>query len=299
MKTAQIFGTVFCLIFVADTITAQQRLGQQNSAQSIPGCLLEDRFFEDEVWAKVGERTCLRCHNEKGEAAESAFRLLKPDLTASTESTWLAQNKTAFETIARSAEGDDSRLLLKATGQLDHGGGEVLKADSTGLKILQRFVRRLNQQDTLQPEDDISKESAAALFEDLTMLPPDRRLRRITLSLAGRLPTTAELDEVRQNGDAAVATILERAFQEDAFHERLKEGFNDLFLTIGIEDKALVSALGLQQPAGTYSRGLAPSCRYRGSSVQQAVSSVGASRRGPSGTLGWTILNGLSDSGPC
>lgn len=52
MKTAQIFGTVFCLIFVADTITAQQRLGQQNSAQSIPGCLLEDRFFEDEVWRR-------------------------------------------------------------------------------------------------------------------------------------------------------------------------------------------------------------------------------------------------------
>ena len=239
MKTAQILGTVFGLIFVADTITAQPPSVQQNSAQSIPGCLLEDRFFEDEVWAKVGERTCLRCHNGKGEAAESAFRLLKPDLTASTESPWLAQNKTAFETMAKSAEGDDSRLLLKATGQLDHGGGEVLKADSTGLKILQRFVRRLNQRDTEQPEDDISKESAAAaLFEGLSTLPPNQRLRRITLSLAGRLPTTAELDEVRQNGDEAVAAILERVFQEDAFYERLKEGFNDIFLTIGIEDNA-------------------------------------------------------------
>jgi hypothetical protein len=228
---------VFGLIFVTDTITAQPPSVQQNSTQSIPGCLLEDRLFEDEVWAKVGERTCLRCHNEKGEAAESAFRLLKPDLTAS-DSTWLAQNKSAFETMAKLAEGDDSRLLLKATGQLDHGGGEVLRADSTGLKILQRFVRRLNQQGAQQPEDDISKESAAALFEDLTMLPPDRRLRRITLSLAGRLPTTAELDEVRQNGDTAVEAILERVFQEDAFYERLKEGFNDIFLTIGIEDNA-------------------------------------------------------------
>jgi hypothetical protein len=238
MKTAQVLGAVFGLIFVADTITARPPSVQQNSAQSIPGCLLEDRFFEDEVWAKVGERTCLRCHNEKGEAAESAFRLLKPDLTAS-DPTWLAENKTAFETMARSAEDDDSRLLLKATGQLDHGGGEVLKADSTGLKILQRFVRRIKQQDTQPTEDDLSKESAAAaLFDDLTMLPPDRRLRRITLSLAGRLPTSSELDEVRQNGDAAVAAILERVFQEDAFYERLKEGFNDIFLTIGIEDNA-------------------------------------------------------------
>ncbi len=92
MKTAQTLGTALCLIFVVSTTTAQQTSGPQTSAQSLPGCLLEDRFFEDEVWAKVGERTCLRCHNEKGEAAESAFRLLKPDLTAS-DSTWLAQNK--------------------------------------------------------------------------------------------------------------------------------------------------------------------------------------------------------------
>ncbi len=238
MKTAQTLGSALCMIFVVSTTTAQQTSGPQTSAQSLPGCLLEDRFFEDEVWAKVGERTCLRCHNEKGEAAESAFRLLKPDLTAS-DSTWLAQNRKAFETMAKVAEGDDSRLLLKVTGQLEHSGGEVLKADSTGLKILQRFVRRLNQQDIQPPEDDMSKESAAAaLFKDLTMLSPDRLLRRITLSLAGRLPTTAELDEVRQNGEEAVAAILERVFQEDAFYERLKEGFNDIFLTVGIEDNA-------------------------------------------------------------
>lgn len=205
----------------------------------MPGCPLEDRFFEDEVWAKVGERTCLRCHSEKGEAADSVFRLLKPDLTGSAGLSWLAENRTAFETMARSAEGDGSRLLLKATGQLDHGGGEVLKADSTGLRILQRFVRRLNQKETELPDDDMSKVSAAAeLFDDLTMLPPDQRLRRITLSLSGRLPTTAELNDVSQNGEAAVAVILERVFLEDAFYERLKEGFNDIFLTVGIEDNA-------------------------------------------------------------
>ena len=237
--TAQILGAVFCLIFVADTITAQQTSVQQISAQSIPGCLFKDRLFEDEVWAKVGERKCLRCHNEKGEAAESAFRLLKPDSIGSSDRMWLARNKTAFEVMAKSMEGDESRLLLKASGKLDHGGGEVLKADSTGLKILQRFVRRLNGQDAEQAVDDVcSASEAAACFKGLTMLSPNQRLRRITLSLAGRLPTTAELDEVRQNGDAAVAAILERVFQEDAFYERLKEGFNDIFLTVGIEDNA-------------------------------------------------------------
>src|SRR5579862_5093192 len=29
-----------------------------------------DSFFEDEVWAKVGERTCLNCHCAGGDAEE-------------------------------------------------------------------------------------------------------------------------------------------------------------------------------------------------------------------------------------
>lgn len=33
-------------------------------------------------------------------------------------------------------------------------------------------------------------------------------------------------------------SILDRIMQEDAFYVRLKEGFNDLFLTVGIEDNA-------------------------------------------------------------
>jgi hypothetical protein len=234
MKTAHILVGVSCLMFAAETVKAQQ-----TSSRAVPGCLLEDCFFEDEVWAKVGERTCLRCHHEKGEAADSAFRLLKPDITAPTDSSALLHNRTAFEAMAKATNGDESRLLLKATGKLEHGGGEVLKADSTGLKILQRFVRRLNQPDPDSPSDDAeAKAVAASFFEGLTMLPPDRRLRRITLSLAGRLPTTTELDEVKQNGDTAVAVILDRVFNEDAFYERLKEGFNDIFLTVGIEDNA-------------------------------------------------------------
>ena len=48
-------------------------MGQTDLAPSqvAPACTLKDRFFEDEVWAKVGERTCLRCHNKNGDAAFS------------------------------------------------------------------------------------------------------------------------------------------------------------------------------------------------------------------------------------
>ena len=30
-------------------------------------------FFIDEVWGKVGELSCLKCHNSSGEAKESGF----------------------------------------------------------------------------------------------------------------------------------------------------------------------------------------------------------------------------------
>jgi hypothetical protein len=70
------------------------------------------------------------------------------------------------------------------------------------------------------------------------MLPPQRLLRRVTLSLAGRLPTSEERGAADREGMAAMDPILDAIFREDAFYERLKEGFNDIFLTIGIEDNA-------------------------------------------------------------
>ena len=32
-------------------------------------------YFVDEVWAKVGELSCLKCHNDSGEAEDSGFIL--------------------------------------------------------------------------------------------------------------------------------------------------------------------------------------------------------------------------------
>lgn len=70
------------------------------------------------------------------------------------------------------------------------------------------------------------------------MLSESRLLRRITLSLVGRLPTSAESNAIQQDGLVAIHPILDSILREDAFYVRLKEGFNDIFLTIGIEDNA-------------------------------------------------------------
>lgn len=236
----------------------KNEVAPDTAGPSTPGCVVHDRLFEEEVWAKVGERTCLKCHNQTGDAAESEFILHglrsnadHPEGKIAAGRELKEQNCQAFQRMARVMEGDQSRLLLKVTGGLDHGGGQVLKPDSSGYQILKRFVRRMNGMGAdptpMAPDDDYL---APPFFEGVTMLSPQRWLRRVTLSLAGRLPTPEERQAVQQIGQpagpengtaadaAAIESILDGILKEEAFFDRLKEGFNDIFLTLGIEDNA-------------------------------------------------------------
>ena len=233
--------TLLACLIVAALICAAVNAQSTSSAEEnvVPGCLVEDRFFADEVWAKVGERTCLRCHNKNGDAAESSFLLFREGDVDGHDGACLKQNRDAFQAMAKQSEGEESRLLLKVIGELDHGGGQVLQPDSTGYRILKRFLQRLATPSNV-PDAEITDNdyNEVPFFNDVAMIPPQRLLRRITLSLAGRLPTPEEVAAVEQNGPAAIDSVLDQIMQEDAFYVRLKEGFNDIFLTVGIEDNA-------------------------------------------------------------
>ncbi len=204
-------------------------------------CIGENRYFEAEVWAKVGERTCLKCHNPAGEAGESDFVLARP----ANDPAWCQRTHDVFAKMATTLEDNQSRLLLKASGGLDHGGGEVLKPDSSGYRILASFVRRLNKLNTPTqdpPTEAMSREEEKYLtppfFESVSMISPQQLLRRATLSLCGRLPTSEEKSHVAHAGSTALDAILDGVMKEEAFYDRLKEGFNDIFLTLGVEDNA-------------------------------------------------------------
>lgn len=196
-----------------------------------PACSAVDRYFAEEVWAKVGERTCLKCHGAEGDAADSEFVLQD----SSSNGRGLSNNCAVFVRIAKAEQNGKSLLLEKVSGRLDHGGGEVLKPDSTAYRILERFVRRANGDDDPPPEANIATYDAPPFFADVQMITPDRLLRRVTLSLAARLPSQQERATVEEQGLAAFDTILDRLMTEDAFYERLKEGFNDIFLTLGYD----------------------------------------------------------------
>ena len=100
-------------------------------------------------------------------------------------------------------------------------------------------ARRVNSPPGAKPAVEVAEDkNAPPLFDGIVMLDDRRLLRRVTLSLAGRLPTAGELSGVTAQGVKALPALLDALMKEDAFYERLREAFNDVFLTVGIDDGA-------------------------------------------------------------
>ena len=201
-----------------------------------PGCAGVDDYFLDEVWTKVAAQSCLKCHRAGGDAEESKFVLQDPSRIAEPERGGaLQRNRAAFGRMAALQNGGKSRLLLKATGALNHEGEEVLKPDSTGYRILAEYVRRANIPQHEKPghQTGLADQNEPPFLQGIAMLDDRKLLRRVTLSLAARLPATKELQAVEKQGLEAIGPILDAVMQEAAFYERLAEAFNDIFLTRG------------------------------------------------------------------
>ena len=203
-----------------------------------PACgRVVDDYFKDELWAKVGVRACLTCHKQGGDAEKSKFILVDPrKAEGAARDEAMKHNRAAFAKMAALKEKDQSRLLLKVVGGLDHGGSEAVKLNSAEYRILAEFVRRVNN--PVNPNDIAIDPNAPPFFAGITMMDDRLLLRRVTLQLAGRLPTDAELAAIAKNGSKAMPAILDAIMKEDAFYDRLREGFNDIFLTLGVDGNA-------------------------------------------------------------
>jgi hypothetical protein len=196
-------------------------------------------FFEEEVWAKVAAQSCLECHRAGGDAEDSDFVLRDPLRAAGDARAEASRhNRAEFARMARLTVNGKPRLLLKVVGRLRHGGKDVLPAGSAGYRVLEEFVRRTNAPPGGPPSAVVparDEVSAAPFFAGISMLDDRRLLRRVTLSLAGRLPTDAELAALETGGAGALPPLLDAVMTGDAFYDRLREGFNDVFLTVGFD----------------------------------------------------------------
>ncbi len=227
------------LALVAGSVFAAAIRGDK-MPRPVVGCAAAvDNYFENEVWAKVGVQKCLTCHRKGGDAEDSKFVLIDPRKREGLDrDEAMRHNRAAFARIAAVKEKDKSRLLLKVVGELDHGGSDVLPADSAGYRILADFVGRVNGLGTGKTPAVVPDPKAPPFFQGVVMLDDRRLLRRVTLSLAGRLPTDAEFTAIARDGPKAMPAILDAVMKEDAFYDRLREGFNDIFLTLGVDGNA-------------------------------------------------------------
>ncbi len=226
-------GALIAAASLAAHVSAQTPAGMP------PACPADDGFFSTEVWSKVVEGHCLKCHRTGGDAEESKLVLIDPRRETDRSAQEIRrENRERLTKPATAMESGGSRLLLKATGKIKHEGEDPIAADSPEYRILEEFVRRANG--TPAPTVAATPSAGAQPFFSGVVMADNRRLlRRVTLSLAGRLPTAAEIAASPAEGEKGVpSAVLDAVMREDAFYDRLREGFNDIFLTLGYNDNA-------------------------------------------------------------
>ena len=227
------FGLPVHVVFVLGTLLA---LSQSVRGQDVrPSNRHLDDYFVKEVWAKVGSVLCIQCHKKGGDAEESRLILQDPlKVQGHAQEEALRHNRDAFVRLAGKKYDGQSRILVKVSGGGDHGGGEVLKPGSKGLWHPGR-VHSPGQCSAAPARSRWTTRTCRRSSTGVTMLDPERLLRRVTLSLAGRLPTDAERAAIAEKGLSGLSSLLDALMKEDAFYDRLREGFNDIFLTLGLD----------------------------------------------------------------
>jgi hypothetical protein len=182
-------------------------------------CVSPEQYFAEKVWAPVLAPKCVACHNPQGAAKGSGLVY-----RSSSEAGFLSANLAVLKDVAALEKGGTSILLLKPTGQLDHGGGKVIEKDGPEYQALATLVEKLGE--TSSCATDVS-----AYFEGISLSGAEATLRKAALVIAGRLPTEVESKAVRDGGLPALDAVLDALMKEDAFFDLLKTTYNDMLLT--------------------------------------------------------------------
>ncbi len=208
-------------------VSAGAFLGCSSGEEEPEGCRSTEEYFALDVWTPILSQKCIGCHNPLGLAKDS-----KMVLKTSSEAGFLDANMAIVKEVASYEKGGRSLLLIKPSLQVAHVGGQVIQENDADYKALEKLVQRFNNPVSCSPDTQ-------SLFAGVTLASDDEVLRKAAILLGGRLPTAIEQEAVASGGSAALDAVLDKLMTEDAFYERLKDIYNDLFLTdryIGGED---------------------------------------------------------------
>jgi hypothetical protein len=184
------------------------------------GCVSDEKFFAAEVWGPTLSSNCFQCHNAQGAANQTKFVLRSEAETGFMEANLkIVQDVAAFEVDGTSI------LLLKPTLQIPHEGGMRIAADGPEYAAIAELVRRMDEPVACEDAPDETYFEGVVMADDVSLL------RKVALNLVGRLPTADETARVQDGGEAALGAVLDGMMTEPAFYERLKEIYNDQFLT--------------------------------------------------------------------
>lgn len=195
--------------------------GGGSDAEPVPdepvACSTHQAFFTDVVWP-VLDAKCMVCHEQNITTNDLA-------LLASGYSYSIANFQTV-QSVAKKLDASGRSLLITKSADLNssHGGGSILATDSQEYKTISELISKLSScTGTTIPATAIQSLSGY------------HRLRKLTLSLAGRLPTNVEEQRI-DNATSLVqqeiefAAILDSVMTEVYFFERVKNMFNDRLL---------------------------------------------------------------------
>ncbi len=190
-------------------------------------------FFSTTAYPTVFSR-CAACHVAGGQADGTRLILRGENSHAARSFNIQAVSEAgALETNAQPL------LLLKATGAVAHGGGTLFVDSSTEAEVLRETLKELKSP-KLCPGDGFPRPQAEGVF-DLTH---QETLHKMSLQLAGRVPTAAERATVDAQGLAAFDAIVAAQMAEPGFEERLREMVGDWLLTDGFRANNVASNEG-------------------------------------------------------
>jgi len=185
-------------------------------------CVSDEEFFRETVYAPILADNCSSCHNSSGAAKDTSFVLRTPESGPD----YLESNLEAFSQMSKLQFEGQSWLLLKPTLGIEHEGGERFKEGSAEYGAFVEMMNRLENPSSCE-EGDLTEE----FFDGVELLDERATLRKATLALAGRLPTIEEDMRVQEGSWEALDVILDEVMTDPVFYDRLREIYNDKFLT--------------------------------------------------------------------
>lgn len=176
----------------------------------------DSTFFEGQVMGRV-LTVCAACHVPGGTAAATTFRVTMSDPIATQDSVALHID---------TATPAQSRILLKPTGQLPHGGGVRFTTDSEEYGILAQWAELVAAGQQCNAPGD----------KAMTPLAPGELLVRAAMDLRGRRPAPAELDAVASD-PSRYAALVEEWLHSPEFLERVKDAYDEALLVRREDDR--------------------------------------------------------------